>query len=35
MWDEGDFSVCGGILVELEKNKREKERYDRGSQPGS
>ena len=35
MWDGRDFRVRGGDFVELEKNKRRKERYDRGSQPGS
>jgi len=33
MWDGGGYRACGGDFVELGKNKREKERYDRGSQP--
>jgi len=35
MWNGGIFRVYGGDFEELEKNKRRKERYDRGSQPGS
>jgi len=35
MWDEGGFRVSGGNFGELGKNKRKKEIYDRGSQPGS
>ena len=35
MWDGRGFRVCGGDFVELGKNKRRNERYDRGSQPGS
>jgi len=31
-WDGGGFRVCGGDFVELRKNKRKNERYDRGSQ---
>ena len=35
MWDGGRFRVCDGDFVELGKNKRRKEGYDLGSQPGS
>ena len=32
---EGDFRVCGGILVELEKNRDLEIGHDHGSQPES
>jgi len=32
IWDGGGFRVCGEILLELEKNKRGKKRYDHRSQ---
>ena len=35
MWDGEEFRICGGDFVELEKNKRGKERYDYRSQPES
>jgi len=33
IWDGGGFRVCSRDFVKLGKNKRRKERYDRGSQP--
>jgi len=33
MWDGGGFRVCGGDFVELGKNKRRKERYNRRANP--
>ena len=35
MWDGWWFRIWGGDFVKLGKNNRRKERYDRGSQPGS
>ena len=34
-WDGGGFRVCAGDFVELGKDMREKERYDRKLQPES